>query len=103
MGTLSEQSAAAGQRTSPPQRTRLVHPVAKFTYGDHVRAKNPKAGQQDQGIVFGATRSALVKIRTEDGNEVRRLSKNLILLQTADERNRTEAAATRQRTAGIQQ
>ena len=101
--TLSKQSAAVGQRTSPPQRRRLVHPLVRFTYSDHISVKNPKTGQHDQGIVFGATRSALVKVRSEDGNEVRRLSKNLILLQTADERNRAEAAATRQRTAGIQQ
>ena len=44
VGTLSEPSAVAGQRTSPPQRRRLVHQLAKFTYGDHVRVKNPKAG-----------------------------------------------------------
>ena len=56
VGTLGEQSAMAGQATGPPQRRRPVYPLAKFTYGDPV---------------FGATRSALVKIRNKDGSKVR--------------------------------
>ena len=52
--------------------------------------KNPRPGQQDRGVVFGATCSALVKIRAKDGEKVRCLSKNLVLIERADERERTE-------------
>ena len=59
-----------------------------------MRIKNPKRGQPDRGIVFGATRSALVQLRAANGEEVKRLSKNLELLESADERERAEAGGS---------
>ena len=75
-------------------RRRTVHPLSRFIAGDYVRVKNPKRGQPDRGIVFGATRSALVQLRVANGEEVKRLSKNLELLESADERERTEASGS---------
>ena len=74
-----------------PRRRRTVHPLSRFVVGDFVRVKNPNRGQPDRGIVFGATRSALVQLRAANGEEVKRLSKNLVLLESVDERERAEA------------
>lgn len=84
-------TSSTAQRT----RRRTVHPLASYVVGDYVRVKNPKADQEDRGTVFGATRSALVRVRTSSGQEIKRLSKNLVLLESADERERAELARTR--------
>ena len=73
------------------RRTRAVHPLSRFVVGDFMRVKNPNRGQPDRGIVFGATRSALVQLRAANGEEIKRLSKNLTLLESVDERERAEA------------
>lgn len=77
---------------TPRTRRRNVHPLARYVIGDYVRVKNSKSGQQDQGVVFGATHSALVRIRTRNGEEVKSLSKNFELIEGADERERAERA-----------
>ena len=53
-----------------PTRRRTVHPLSRFTEGDYVRIKNPKQGQPETGIVFGATRSALVRMQAANGEEI---------------------------------
>ena len=88
----SSDQVTVGEVT-PRNRRRKVHPLVSYVVGDYVRIKNPNSGQEDRGIVFGVTRSALVKLRANNGDEIRRLSKNLILLQSVDERERAERAA----------
>ena len=87
----SSDQVTVGEVT-PRNRRRKVHPLVSYVVGDYVRIKNPNSGQEDRGIVFGVTRSALVKLRANNGDEIRRLSKNLILLQSVDERERAERA-----------
>ena len=57
-----------------------------------MRVKKPRREQPDRGIVFGATRSALIRLRAANGEEAKRLSKKLELLESADERERVEAS-----------
>ena len=45
------------QVITPRDRRRTVHSLASFVVGDYVKIKNPRQGQPDRGIVFGATRS----------------------------------------------
>ena len=92
-------TSTAGSNTTYRTRQRLVHSLARYAVGDHVHVKNPKGDQHDSGIVFGATRSALVRVRTPNGEEVNRLSKILILLEAADEREQSEHARARSATA----
>ena len=82
---------AERQEQPTPTRRRPVHPLSRFVAGDYVRVKNPRRGQPYRGIVFGATRSALIRLRATNGEEIKRLSKNLELLESADEQERTEA------------
>ena len=62
--------------------------------GDYVSVKNPKPDQQDRGAVFRATMWALVRIRTQNGEEVKRLYKNLVLILSADDCERSERGYT---------
>ena len=62
-----------------------------------MRVKKNRQGQPDRGVVFAATRTALVRVRAANKEEVKRLSKNLSLIESADERERAEAAGTRGR------
>ena len=87
---VTQEEPARTQETRLRTRRRAVHPSSIFVVGDYVKVKNPRQGQPDRGIVFGATRSALVRVRAANGEEVKRLSKNLTLLESADERERAE-------------
>ena len=61
-------------------RRRTVHPLSNLFEGDRVRINKPRVDQQETGVVVGSTRSALVKVRTPNGQIVKRLTKNLTLL-----------------------
>ena len=76
-------------------RRRPVHPLSIFIAGDYVRVKKNRQGQPDRGVVFAATGSVLVRVRAANGEEVKRLSKNLSLIESADERERAETNGSR--------
>ena len=61
-------------------RRRTGHPLSSLFEGDRVRINKPRVGQQNTGVVVGATRSALVKVRTPNGEIVKRLTKNLTII-----------------------
>ena len=52
-----------------------------FYQGDKVRVINPSRGQDNTGIICGSTKDNLVKLKTAKGNTIRRLPKNLRLIQ----------------------
>ena len=54
---VTQEEPARTQETRLRTRRRAVHPSASFVVGDYVKIKNPRQGQPDRGIVFGATRS----------------------------------------------
>ena len=61
-------------------RIQTVHPLSSLFEGDIVRINKPRVDQQNTGVVVGATRSALVEVRTPNGEIVRRLKKNLTII-----------------------
>ena len=73
-------SQQTGERATE-RRRKTVHPLSSLYIGDKVRINKPREDQQNTGVVFGSTRSALVRVRTPNGQEVKRLTKNLILIQ----------------------
>ena len=78
--TRGEPQQQAGVRVTE-RRKRSVHPLSNLCVGDRVRINKPKDNQQDIGVVFGSTRSALIRVRTPNGQEVKRLTKNLTVIQ----------------------
>ena len=73
------QQEAGGGATEVRRRT--VHPFSNLYIGNRVRINKPREDQQNTGVVFGSTRSALVRVRTPNGQEVKRLTKNLTSIQ----------------------
>ena len=61
-------------------RVERVHPFSYLSIGDRVRILRPKAYQQNTEEVIGDTRTGLIKVGTPNGATVRRLTKNLALI-----------------------
>ena len=49
------------------RRRKTVHPLSNLYIGDRVCINKPREHQQNTGAVFGSTRSALVRVRTPNG------------------------------------
>ena len=61
----------------------LVARIARRTrpeIGNTVCIKNPRSFQQHSGIVIGFTRTGLVVVQTPNGDEVKRIPRNLEII-----------------------
>ena len=70
------------QRTTADTGRERVITVAGYGLhiGDYVRIRNPSKDQERQGEIIGVTRDGLLKIRTPLKNIIRRLPKNVWLV-----------------------
>ena len=66
------------RRASPsPERAPPLLPTSNLRLGDRVQIRFPNPGQQNTGIVVGATRGGFVYVRTSNGDVIRRMPHNL--------------------------
>jgi len=59
------------------QRRPRVLPYSRIRLGDRVHITNPSENQQPEGEVIGATIGGYIRVRTDNGNVVRRFPRNL--------------------------
>jgi len=68
------------------RRSRVLLPYSRIRLGDRVLIVNPSEHQQAEGEVIGATIGGYIRIRTDNGNVVRRFPRNLTVQANQDER-----------------
>jgi len=68
------------------QRRSRVLPYSRIRLGDRVHIINPSKNQQSEGEVIGATIGGYIRVRTDNGNIVRRFPRNLTVQAEQNER-----------------
>jgi len=67
------------------QRRSRVLPYSRIRLGDRVFIVNPSEHQQAEGEVIGATIGGYIRVRTDNGNVVRRFPRNLTVQTSQNE------------------
>jgi len=68
------------QNSPSPERNPPLLDTSNLRLGDRVQIKFPNPGQQNTGIVVGATRGGFLSVRTPNGDVIRRMPHNLRFL-----------------------
>ena len=79
--TVINNIVATGNTIPAPPTQARTKSRKNYDIGDSVIIKNPKKNQQNSGIIIGFTKTGFAKIRTNNGNVIRRITYNLTHIQ----------------------